>query len=46
MYMRFILVQNNDPVGNIDISAIFLKWRCLVNETKNIVEEPKKNKSA
>ena len=46
LYMRFILVQNNDPVGNIDISAIFLKWRCLVNETKNIVEEPKKNKSA
>ena len=25
LYMRFILVQNNDPIGNLDISAIFLK---------------------
>ena len=40
------VAQNNDPVGNIDILTIFLKWLCLINETKTIVAEPKQNKSA
>lgn len=39
------VAQNNDPVGNIDILTILLKWLCLVKETKTTVAEPKQNKS-